>query len=32
MRVFILVRHGQSELNVSRRINGDPSVTVALTE
>ena len=32
MRVFILVRHGQSELNVSRRINGDPSVPVALTE
>ena len=32
MRVFILVRHGQSELNVSRRINGDPAVPVALTE
>ncbi len=32
MRVFILVRHGQSELNASRRINGDPSVPVALTE
>jgi probable phosphoglycerate mutase len=32
MRVFILVRHGQSELNVSQRINGDPAVPVALTE
>ena len=32
MRVFIFVRHGQSELNVSRRINGDPAVPVALTE
>ncbi len=32
MRLFILVRHGQSELNVTRRINGDPSVPVGLTE
>ncbi len=32
MRLFVLVRHGQSELNVSRRINGDPSVAVGLTE
>lgn len=31
MRVFILVRHGQSELNVTRRVNGDPSVAVELT-
>lgn len=31
MRVFILVRHGQSELNVTRRINGDPTVHVPLT-
>ena len=31
MRLFVLVRHGQSELNVTRRINGDPSVPVALT-
>ena len=31
MRLFILVRHGQSELNVARRVNGDPTVTVALT-
>jgi probable phosphoglycerate mutase len=32
MRLFILVRHGQSELNVTQRINGDPAVPVALTE
>ena len=32
MRLFVLVRHGQSELNVSRRVNGDPSVPVGLTE
>jgi broad specificity phosphatase PhoE len=32
MRLFVLVRHGQSELNVSHRVNGDPSVSVALTE
>ena len=32
MRVFILVRHGQSELNATRHINGDPAVPVALTE
>jgi alpha-ribazole phosphatase len=31
VRLFVLVRHGQSELNVSRRVNGDPSVEVALT-
>ena len=31
MRLFVLVRHGQSELNAARRINGDPSVPVALT-
>ena len=31
MRLFVLVRHGQSELNVTRRVNGDPSVPVALT-
>jgi len=31
MRLFILVRHGQSELNVTRRVNGDPSVAVGLT-
>ncbi|MDX6437694.1 MAG: alpha-ribazole phosphatase [Gaiellaceae bacterium] len=32
MRLFILARHGQSALNVTRRVNGDPSVPVALTE
>jgi broad specificity phosphatase PhoE len=31
VRVFVLVRHGQSELNVTRHVNGDPSVPVALT-
>ena len=32
MRLFILTRHGQSELNVTHRVNGDPSVQVAITE
>ena len=32
MRVFVLARHGESELNSARRVNGDPSVPVALTE
>ncbi len=32
MRLFVLVRHGQSELNLVRRVNGDPSVPVGLTE
>jgi broad specificity phosphatase PhoE len=32
VRLFVLVRHGQSELNASQRVNGDPSVPVALTE
>ena len=31
MRLFVLVRHGQSELNVTRRVNGDPNVPVGLT-
>ena len=31
MRVFVLVRHGQSELNATQRINGDPAVRVVLT-
>ena len=31
MRLFVLVRHGQSELNATRRVNGDPSVAVGLT-
>ncbi len=32
MRLFIFVRHGQSELNATQHINGDPAVPVALTE
>ena len=32
MRLFILTRHGQSELNVTHRVNGDPAVPVVLTE
>ena len=32
MRLFILVRHGQSELNATQRINGDPAVSVGLTQ
>jgi len=32
MRLFILVRHGQSALNATQRINGDPAVPVGLTE
>jgi 2,3-bisphosphoglycerate-dependent phosphoglycerate mutase len=32
VRLAVLVRHGQSELNLSRHVNGDPSVPVALTE
>ena len=31
MRLFVLVRHGQSELNATQRVNGDPNVHVALT-
>jgi broad specificity phosphatase PhoE len=31
VRLFVLVRHGQSELNVERRVNGDPTVAVGLT-
>jgi broad specificity phosphatase PhoE len=30
--VFVLARHGHSVLNVERRINGDPSLDVPLTE
>jgi len=32
MRLFVLVRHGQSELNATHRVNGDPSVPVRLTQ
>ena len=31
MRLFVLVRHGQSELNATQRVNGDPAVRVVLT-
>ncbi|HET8606391.1 MAG TPA: histidine phosphatase family protein [Gaiellaceae bacterium] len=31
MRLFVLARHGQSTLNVERRVNGDPRVDVPLT-
>jgi broad specificity phosphatase PhoE len=31
VRLFVLARHGQSELNVTQRVNGDPSVQVVLT-
>jgi broad specificity phosphatase PhoE len=31
MRLFVLVRHGQSELNATHRVNGDPAVSVRLT-
>jgi probable phosphoglycerate mutase len=32
LRLFVLVRHGESVLNVERRINGDPAVEVDLSE
>ena len=32
MRLFVLSRHGESQLNVSRHVNGDPSVAVGLSE
>jgi broad specificity phosphatase PhoE len=32
VRLFVLSRHGESELNVSRHVNGDPSVPAGLTE
>jgi broad specificity phosphatase PhoE len=32
MRVFVLARHGESELNLTHRINGDPAVRVALSD
>ena len=31
-RLFVLARHGESTLNVSRVVNGDPAVDVPLTE
>jgi broad specificity phosphatase PhoE len=32
VRLFLLCRHGQSQLNVEGRVNGDPARHVALTE
>lgn len=32
MRIFVLARHGQTTLNVKRRVNADPAVPVDLTE
>ena len=32
MRLFVLSRHGESELNVTHRINGDPAIAVGLSE
>ena len=31
MRLFVLTRHGESELNITRRVNGDPEVAVHLS-
>jgi broad specificity phosphatase PhoE len=31
-RLFVLARHGESTLNASRTVNGDPEVDVPLTE
>jgi broad specificity phosphatase PhoE len=32
MRLFVFVRHGESTLNLERRVNGDPAKQVDLTE
>ena len=32
MRLFVFARHGESVLNLERRINGDPSVQTPLTQ
>jgi len=32
MRIFVISRHGESTLNHERRVNGDPSVPVTLTD
>jgi broad specificity phosphatase PhoE len=32
MRLLIVVRHGESTLNLERRVNGDPTVDVDLTD
>jgi broad specificity phosphatase PhoE len=32
MRLFVITRHGESTLNLERRVNGDPARKVPLTE
>jgi broad specificity phosphatase PhoE len=32
VRLFVLVRHAESTLNLERRVNGDPTLEVPLTE
>jgi 2,3-bisphosphoglycerate-dependent phosphoglycerate mutase len=32
MQLYVIARHGESTLNFANRINGDPTVPVALTE
>ena len=32
MRVFVISRHGESTLNLEKRVNGDPAIPVVLTE
>lgn len=32
MRFFVVARHGESELNEQRRVNGDPKIPVHLSE
>jgi probable phosphoglycerate mutase len=32
MRLFVFARHGESVLNLERRVNGDPTLDVPLTE
>ena len=32
MRLYVIARHGESTLNLEKRVNGDPAVPVVLTE
>src|ERR671929_2278996 len=32
MRLYVIARHAESSLNIERRVNGDPSVDVPLTD
>jgi probable phosphoglycerate mutase len=32
VQLYVIVRHGESTLNYERRVSGDPSIPVALTE